>query len=125
MLIKIIKRTKKRRFYLSLYVSRWELSIIFYHNGDEVEVPISLIKLLRGKRFFSTSFGMYFRSLKELDQMWEDYQESFRKRPLNLYSNEEYKQHSIIDIISESYVKRPIENINPKIKSDSKEKTNG
>ena len=89
MLIRIIKRTKKRRFYLSLYVNRWELSIIFYYKGDEVEVPISLIKWLQGKRFFSTSFGMYFRSLKELDQMWEDYQESFRKRPLNLYSNEE------------------------------------
>ena len=89
MLIRIIKRTKKRRFYLSLSANRWELSIIFYHNGNEVEVPISLIKWLQGKRFFSTSFGMYFRSLKELDQMWKDYQESFRKRPLNLYDNEE------------------------------------
>jgi len=122
MLIKIIKRTKKRRFYLSLYVKRWKISIIFYYKGDEVEVPISLIKWLQGKRFFSTSFGMYFRSLKELDQMWENYQESFRKRPLNLYSNEEDKQHSIIDIISESYIKRPAENINMNIKLESKEK---
>lgn len=111
MLIKIIKRTKKRRFYLSLRIKRWKLSIIFYYKGDEIEMPISLIKWLRKKRFFSTSFGMYFKSLKELDQMWEDYQESFRKRPLNLYDGEEDKQHSIINIISESYMKRPVKNI--------------
>ena len=43
--------------------------------------------------------------------MWKDYQESFRKRPLSLYSNEEDKQHSIINIISESYMKRPVKNI--------------
>ena len=109
MLIKIIKRTKKRRFYLSLYVNRWKISIIFYYKGDEVEVPISLIKWLQGKRFFSTSFGMYFRSLTELDQMWEDYQESFRKRPLNLYSNEENN-------ITEGHIKRIVKNYRTNVK---------
>ena len=109
MLIKIIKRTKKRHFYLSLYVKRLKLSIIFYYKGDEIEVPISLVKWLQGKRFFSTSFGMYFRSLKELDQMWKDYEESFRKRPLNPYGNEE-------DSITEGHIKRIVKNYRINVK---------
>jgi hypothetical protein len=47
--------------------------IWFNHKGDEIYYTYPWIREKFGQRFYSISFGKYFKTLKEIDDMWEDY----------------------------------------------------
>ena len=73
MLLPIIPETRYWRFYLYLDVSEYGAYFCFPLRGDEILVPLSLVKWLKGKRFFSTSFCKWYSSLKAIQKEWEEY----------------------------------------------------
>jgi len=73
MFLTIIPRTKYWRFYLYFEINRSGIYFGFYYKGDEVLFPLSLIKWLKGKRFFSISFCNWYPSLKAIQKEWEYY----------------------------------------------------
>ena len=110
MTIWLIKRTKNKPFYLYIRFTRgfWHIGF-YYKGGDEVLFPLNPKYWFKRQFFLSISFETWFRSLKDLDKTWKKYEESFRKRSLNLYSNEENN-------ITEGHIKRIVKNIHTNVK---------
>jgi hypothetical protein len=47
--------------------------IWFNHRGDEIYYTFPWIREKFNQRFYSISFCTYFKTLKELDDMWDGY----------------------------------------------------
>ena len=73
MFLPIIPRTRYWKFYLYLEIIKYKAYIGFYFDGDEVLVPLSLTKWLKGEKFFSISFCKWYPSLKAIQDEWETY----------------------------------------------------
>lgn len=75
-LIYLFQKTMFRIFRFTFYKD----GIWFYYKGDEVLWVFPWVKPRGGNRFISLLFEANIGSLKELDNLWEDYNSMFEKK---------------------------------------------
>jgi len=67
------------KFYRKFHFSFTPWGILFYYKGDQVEWMYPWKRTNMSRPYLSSAFGVTLKSLKELDDLWDGYEEACRK----------------------------------------------